>query len=157
MSGSDALVAAVVGRIEGDPAPPRFGEVTPALDLEAVTETRLRLPAAAVALAGDEADPAGLTPEGAVLRVASTIAVLVAVAAPNVRAGAEPYVRQGLSDAVDKVRGRLVGWRPEGCLGPIVLLRGQLLEIESGLAVWAEEYRVRRVLAGGHVVTGAST
>ena len=157
MSGSDALVRAVVARLEGGD-PPAFGEVVPALDLEAVAGNadRLRLPAAAVALAGDEADPAATTSSGAVLVVAATLAVVLAVEARNVRAGAEPErVRRGLSDSIDEVRRRLVGWRPEGCMGPVTLLRGQLLEIESGLAVWAEEYRVRRTLAGGHVIGGS--
>lgn len=152
MIGSEALLAAVIARLGSAdlPDPVRAEGV---LDPDAADRER-RAREAVAALGADVPDATAETDSGGVQIVTTTVVVLLAAAAPNDRAGADPRTRAPLSALIDRARARLLGWRPDGAASPLTLSRGQLLEVEEARAVWAEEYHVRRVIAGGNV-TGA--
>ena len=123
------------------------------LDPDAADRER-RANEAVVALGADVPDATAETDAGGVQIITTTVVVLLTVGASNDRAGTDPRTRSPLSALIDRARARLLGWRPAGAASPLILSRGQLLEIENARAVWAEEYHVRRAIAGGKV-TGA--
>ena len=136
----------------------------------------LRTPCAVVVPVADELEQVEShdPDERVVLRMLSTVAVVVGVGAPNDPGGKSGKAAAAFLRLLAPIRASLLGWPPDGGrrfpthppaadnpavpreewplsqgrTEPLVWTRGRLLLIEDGRAWWQDEYRTRWLVAG---------
>ena len=103
-----------------------------------------RLPAIVVFLAADELTPSAAPAVGALQRVTATLAVVHIIEARNTRRAAGGEAVDPMAAFAGRTRGAINGWKPreDARQDALQLLRGRLIDIDGGRAVWQDEYTV---------------